>query len=368
MENEVLINTPVQFLGSVCGIELKPYHAEGIDSTKQIQLKKEIFEILKKSLGSNVFSIDISPENLLRYKDGTYSSMLKKMNNKYIQKHVGFENIDLINVADEIYKQVVTNMGLSIIPQLCNEVLMRYSEIQRQMNLIYDNQINEHFANIFSFKMFFDEIKKSIKRIMTTPDLRTSYLNKVVDIKQQIYKEIIFFKLCINTVIRNSGQNIDIPQYTPNYCLFLMFLIDLYENNLELEYILGGDYTIDQSYIYEESNNLNEEINILLSNLANTLNINYSSFFDFSNGPYIKRLVEFCVNSKKASKRHQKNLQKELVSFLKDSKIVSDYIPNTTFNIDENVTAEQIKRARQLLEQESKDITFDNDEEENFTF
>jgi hypothetical protein len=78
------------------------------------ELYQRLNQTLKNNLGDYFFTCDISAENLMSYKNGKISSMLKKENE--ISKHYGFDIVSITNITD----MLINEINLSLVDNVIN--------------------------------------------------------------------------------------------------------------------------------------------------------------------------------------------------------------------------------------------------------
>lgn len=260
-----------------------------------------IDRILREQFGDNTIALKMTLDSkqYRKYYDGTYSSMINDSVSKI--KHEGFEGVDLINLAKNIYDGINNNLAKSIFQTYNQDLLNLFNSIENPKHDITDIIISEHLSRIESFKIFYEDLQEDISNIMNNPASRITYLNKIIDNKTSIYEEFDFLLTRIRMITIKTSN---CYQYTPEkneleYVLLkISFLIKLYMNNNIYEYVLTGDYTQScSSKIISRCKKMEKNLLEALKSLKQKYNDIFSDFNlfisnSYSNGFFVKNCLK----------------------------------------------------------------------------
>lgn len=288
------------------GIRTEPIGTSN-EPLKTISIPNDIYNSIMTELsasfgGNTALKFSATPESYLRYKDGNYSSMIKEVS-KGIKTHSGFESINLIELADNIYKNINTRISNTILVNYNEKLLMIFNEMAaRKDKEMSDIIISEHLSEISAYKLFYEDLQDDFENIMINPVRRLSYLSSVVNKKSDIYKN---FDFIINR-LENLGTHLNYMKYIPtneeivNLLLNSRFLIDLNLYNGIYEYVLSGDYSKNyEQKILKRCKQMESKLRDIFSLLKSNLNSTYNwgtIFLPYanSNGFYVtQRINEF---------------------------------------------------------------------------
>lgn len=188
----------LQKINDIFGISLTSINQPTYDVN--IHLDTNIFQnILSKvesRFGSQFLKFEISPDNYMRYKNGHISSMIKN-DTGGIQKHVGFETVEMVNLVDYIFMEVDRFYTAQILSQFnnsVNQIFRAIDEYQIQIiNQSFYFKEQEQIEELASFKDFFEDIYDELGEISTSSLRATSYITNLVDIRKKNYKIYNFF-------------------------------------------------------------------------------------------------------------------------------------------------------------------------------
>ncbi len=256
--------------------------------SNSIQIDEDLYKTIEQTLhnefGDNSIALKMSidADKYRKYYDGTYSSMVNDSVSKI--KHEGFEGVDLINLAKNIYDGVNKNIAQNVL-QIYNQNLLKiFEDVNNFQQEMIDVIIAEHIAEIESYKMFYEDLQEDISDIMISPVRRMSYLNKIINNKTEIYKNFVFL---LDRLKHFADTTNSCYQWTPtenelrNSLLKVSFLIKLNMNNCIYEYVLAGDYTKSpKEKIMIRCRNMEKK---LISTLA-LLRQKYNNIFSNLNG------------------------------------------------------------------------------------
>lgn len=343
-------------------------------------LYKTIETSLKNKFGKNdiALKMSIDPVKYRKYCDGTYSSMMTDSVSKI--KHNGFEGVNLVDLAKEIYDGVNKNLAKTILQKYNQCLLNIFDSVNNMQKAINDIIISEHLAKIESYRLFYEDLQEDINEIIVTPARRMAYLNTIVSYKTKIYENFIFL---IDRIKNLANATNNCYQYTPsmeeleNILYKISFLIKIYLNNSIYEYVLSGDYIKSAKDKIERRCKYMEKLLLeTLKSLKQKYNNIFTSFNQFISGSYSNGFfVKNCLNNFNESSllldyTELYNLDKKIKRNLGNIEIISlesrNTIPNTTFDIDEpkngDIKNVRKKALRKLSKESEKYLTPENDD------
>ena len=325
------------------------------------KLYKTIETSLKNNFGKNdiALKMSIDPIKYRKYCDGTYSSMMTDSISKI--KHNGFEGVNLIDLAKEIYDGVNKNLAKTILQKYNQSLLNIFDSVNNMQKTINDIIISEHLAEIESYRLFYEDLQEDINEIIITPARRMAYLNTIVSYKTKIYENFIFL---IGRIKNLANTTNNCYQYTPsmeeleNILFNISFLIKLYLNNSIYEYVLSGDYIKSaKNKIERRCKNMEKLFLETLNSLKQKYNNIFTSFSQFISGSYSNGFfVKDCLNNFNENTLlldyiELNSLDTKIKKNLENIEIISlesrNTIPNTTFDIDEPKNG-NIQKARKI--------------------
>jgi hypothetical protein len=245
------------------------------------ELYSRINNTLKLNFGDQVYTCDISPENLMSYKNGKISSILKDRHEIY--KHYGFDVISITNITDMLINEIhgsLVNEIISGFNKIAFEIINSFMVLEYQM---YDKIIkvkeNEYADEIASYKLLFEEIAEEIGLISITPDRRISYTTNIIDMKKNIYKIYGYYLRKLNqwaSSIRTKDlfgnyTYINFTELNKDIC-FARQIISSYMVTLIYEYLLSCNIDFkSKATITRKINKFIERYNPLYQNIKNNL-------------------------------------------------------------------------------------------------
>lgn len=263
-------------------------------------LYKTIEDALKDKFGNTMaLRMSIDPSKYRKYCDGTYSSMISDSVSKI--KHNGFEGVNLIDLAKEIYDGVNENLAQSL--QEYNERLLNiFTDVNNIQQEINDIIISEHLSEIESYKLFYKDLQSDINEIIVTPARRMAYLHTIVSYRQKIYENFIFLT---GRLKRLTNVTNNCYQYTPSVeelktiLLKISLLIKLYLNNCIYEYVLSGDYRKSpEGRVKQRCKEMENMLMDTLESLKQKYNNIFNVFAQFISGSYSNGFfVKDCLNN-----------------------------------------------------------------------
>jgi len=193
-------------INKIFGISLSTI--EQYTHTSNIQLDsltyQNILSKVENEYGSKFLKFGVSPENYMKYKNGKTSSMIKS-NTGGIQKHAGFEAVEMVNLVDSIFMEVdryYTTQVISHFNNSVNQIFNAINDFKLQINnQILDFKRQEQIEELISFKDFFDDSQDELEEISTSPIRATSYITNLGNIRRKNYKVYRFFIQQLNNWI-----------------------------------------------------------------------------------------------------------------------------------------------------------------------
>ncbi|MBN3208400.1 hypothetical protein H5A35_13410 [Pectobacterium brasiliense] len=231
------------------------------------------------------FQTSLPLERIVRYKDGSFSSMEKSVKGAFSQ-HQGF---DILNGID-----VVQQLMACVMPMLNQRLTLIYSDLINQNNH-YLNQIQDQFiipeiSKLKSISDFIRDVSEDIYHISKSNNLSIATLTNVqqrkIDLKQTFHTFIARLNAAANAPCFD-------PQGIANNYLIARYALSNYIVSLVLESIVSGN--IDDESIqrlegkverfFNQLNIITRELSRVLENrkLANANEINnINSFYQWS--------------------------------------------------------------------------------------
>ena len=331
MNNQLTVYNGLQ---QCFGISVSPCNSNNLENSIIIDdnLYTTIENSLKTEFGNTdtALKMSIEPTKYRKYYDGTYSSMINDSVSKI--KHEGFEGVNLIEVAKNIYDGVNKNIAQSILKKYNQSLLSIFSAVNNARQEIGDIIIAEHLSEIESYKLFYEDLQEDINEIIVNPARRLAYLNTIISNKTEIYKNFSFLLGRLNYLVNTTNN---CYQYTPteselkNILLKISFLIKLNINNCIYEYVLTGDYTKSPiNKILRRGKEMERKLLNSLNSLKQTYNNIFGSFNlfisnSYSNGFFVKdSLNNFNENTLLLDYSELNNLYIDIINRLKNVKLV----------------------------------------------
>jgi len=179
------------------GIKTEPINDSQI-SLHSVIIPNDVYNSImnewSESFGGNTaLKFSSSPDAYLKYKDGNYSSMIKEVS-KGIKNHSGFESINLIEVADNIYKKINLNISNNILQTYNKQLLKIFNDMSYRKEKAMTNLImSEHLSEIEAYKLFYEDLQNNFDKIITNPMRRMAYLSDIVKKKIRYIYEFSFY-------------------------------------------------------------------------------------------------------------------------------------------------------------------------------
>lgn len=330
MDNQLTILNGLQnYFGIYLSNSVSNYEMPFVEVDENLKI---IENSLKKEFGNKEIALKMSidPQKYRRYYNGTYSSIVSDSVSKI--KHEGFEGVNLVNLAKNIYDGVNKNLAKTILIKYNQNLLNIFEAVNKVKQEIGNIIISEHISEIESYKMFYEDLQEDIEDIMTTPTRRLAYLNKIIDNKTDVYKNFDFLLNILNHIVNTTNN---CYQYTPtedeliHILLKLGFLIKLNLNNCIYEYILTGDFTkSSKEKIMNRCKKMEKALLAVLESLKSKFNSIYSNFNlfisnSYSNGFFVKNcLNNFDKNILLLDYSELKELDNNITQNLKNVKLI----------------------------------------------
>lgn len=234
---------------------------------------------------SPYFQTSLPLERIVRYKDGSFSSMEKSVKGGFSQ-HQGFDILNGMDVAQQLMSCVM--------PMLNQRLTSIYSDLINQNNH-YLNQIQDQFivpeiSKLKSIAEFIQDVSEDMHHISKSNNLSIATLTNIqqrrIDLKQIFHTFITRLEGSIN------AQFFD-PQSIANSYLIARYALSNYIVSLVLECIVSGNIDDDSVLRLEEKvekcfnelNRITEKLSTILENRkfanANEIN-NINSFYRWS--------------------------------------------------------------------------------------
>ena len=119
--------------------------------------------------------------------------MIKEVS-KGIKNHSGFESINLIEVADNIYKKINLNISNNILQTYNKQLLKIFNDMSYRKEKAMTNLImSEHLSEIEAYKLFYEDLQNNFDKIITNPMRRMAYLSDIVKKKIRYIYEFSFY-------------------------------------------------------------------------------------------------------------------------------------------------------------------------------
>ena len=329
-----------------------------------VELSTDVYDkllnMLKADYGNEVLKFGMSPDKYMHYQNGKVSSILKNQSGK-IGSHEGFDIISITDIADSIFS-IVQEEYISKTLKTYNDLGIKFMEsiaifrndIRRDFQ--YEKEL-DYFDELSAYKMLLNDIRDELGIIVSTPARRLSYLNKIVDMKTNIYKMYNDFLRALRddysmiTAKDNFGNylnyQIDYP-FISNHFSACRQLICTYTIILINEYALNGNITDKQKNILiKKISNMKKEILDLKKIISDALknrkiyNDNFWTLF-FSNGitRFDSNDISILLKQMESDEDYELDIIRNYFSdskkYLENIKFTKE-IPNTVFKADKRV-------------------------------
>lgn len=250
-------------------------------------VSSDLFSGLKNYFDTSApfFQTSLPLERVVRYKDGSFSSMEKSVKGGFSQ-HQGF---DILNGMD-----VVQQLMTCVMPMLNQRLTSIYSDLINQNNH-YLNQIQDQFiipeiSKLKSIAEFIQDVSEDMHHISKSNNLSIATLTNIQ--QRRIDLNQIFHTFITRLEGATNAQFFD-PQSIANSYLVARYALSNYIVSLVLECIVSGN--IDDESVqrleekvgkcFNELNNITRKLSNILENRkfanANEIN-NINSFYHWS--------------------------------------------------------------------------------------
>lgn len=244
-------------------------------------ISNELHSGLANFFGTNtsLFRTNLSLEKVVRYKDGSYSSMEKAIKGGF-SKHQGYEIVQGLDLAQQIMTHVM--------PCLNQKLFSIYAEIINQ-NANYIEQIQNIFiipelSHLKSISDYLKDVSLEIGQITKSNNLSTATLTNIQQNRINLKKTFYTF---LHKLHQSAVSNFFDPQAIADNYLITRYALSNYIVCLVLENIISGNID-DESMgrlnekvkkAFSELNDITEKLYSILqrrqfSNTAQVSNIN----------------------------------------------------------------------------------------------
>jgi hypothetical protein len=229
-------------------------------------VSSDLFSGLKNYFDTSApfFQTSLPLERIVRYKDGSFSSMEKSLKGGFSQ-HQGFDILNGMDVAQQLMTCVM--------PMLNQRLTSIYSDLINQ-NSHYLNQIQDQFiipeiSKLKSIAEFIKDVSEDMYHISKSNNLIVATLTNVqqrrIDLKQIFHTFITRLKGAINTPFFD-------PQSIANSYLIARYALSNYIVSLVLECIVSGNIDDESVQRLEEKvEKCFNELNHITGKLSNIL-------------------------------------------------------------------------------------------------
>lgn len=232
-----------------------------------------------------LFQTSIPLERIVRYKDGSFSSMEKSIKGGFSQ-HQGFEILNSMDVAQQLMSCVM--------PILNQRLASIYTDLINQNNN-YLSQIQDVFvipeiSKLKSIAEYIQDVSDEISHISKSNNLSIATLTNIqqrrIDLKQIFHTFVTRLQQAVNSTFFD-------PQNIANSYLVARYALSNYIASLVLECIVSGNLDDDSvlrmkskvEKFFNELNEITDRLSIILENKryanANEIN-NINSFYRWS--------------------------------------------------------------------------------------
>lgn len=195
----------------------------------------ELYNGLAEFFGNSgpFFQTSLPLDRIVKYKDGSFSSMEKSIKGGFGQ-HQGFEIISSLSLAGGIMSHVI--------PQLNTRLIALYSDLLNQnndlLNQLQDIFITPEISRLKSIQEFMREVANEIEEISKSPQLSTATLTN-------LQQRRIDLKAIFHTFFTILKQSVDAgyfdPQAIANNYLITRHALSGYMASLVLECVISGN-------------------------------------------------------------------------------------------------------------------------------
>jgi len=198
-------------------------------------VSNDLYDGLARFLGDSApfFKTSLPLERIIKYRDGSFSSMEKSIKGGFSQ-HQGFELINSLSLAGDIMSHVI--------PQLNTKLVSIYADLLNQnndlLNQLQDTFITPEISRLKSIQEFMREVADEIEEISKSPNLSTATLTN-------LQQRRIDLKETFHTFFARLKQSVDSsffdPQAIANNYLTTRHALSGYMASLILECVVSGN-------------------------------------------------------------------------------------------------------------------------------
>jgi len=274
-EQKALLET---ILGSEVIIPTSDIQSHGNDEILNI-VSQDLFGGLSHYFNSNApfFQTSLPLGRIVRYKDGSFSSMEKSIKGGFSQ-HQGF---DILNSMD-----IIQQLMNCVMPMLNQRLTSIYSDLINQNNY-YLSQVQDQFiipeiSKLKSIAEFIKDVSDEITHISKSNNLCIATLTNIqqrrIDLKQIFHTFIARLEQSVNSSFFD-------PQNIANSYLVARYSLSNYIVSLVLECIVSGN--IDDESVSRLESKVEKcfsDLNHITQKLSNILeNRRYANFSEINN-------------------------------------------------------------------------------------
>lgn len=198
-------------------------------------VSNDLYDGLAKFLGSSApfFQTSLPLERLIKYKDGSFSSIEKSIKGSF-GRHQGFELINSLSLACDIMSHVM--------PQLNGRLVSIYADLLNQNDDLLDQLQNSfilpEISRLKSIQEFMREVASEVEEITKSPHLSIATLTN-------LQQRRIDLKETFHTFFSRLKQSVDSgyfdPQAVANNYIIARHAISGYVASLVLECVISGN-------------------------------------------------------------------------------------------------------------------------------
>lgn len=274
-------------LGSEISIPSKTIKIEEMISRENILevVSSDLYNSLSSFFDASApfFKTSLPLERIVRYRDGTFSSMEKSLKGG-ISQHEGYEIINSIDIAQQLMSYVM--------PCLNMKLASLYSDLVNQntdyLNQIQDSLIIPEVSKLRSISEYLKDVSEEVEHISKSNNLSIATLTNLqqrrIDLKQTFH----IFITRLNQSIESTFFD---PQNIANSYLIARYALSNYIISLVFECIVSGN--LDDSSISKMKNKVENCFNEL-----NDITEKFSHILEqkkFTNAKEINNINSFYV-------------------------------------------------------------------------
>lgn len=306
-------------------ISFQPLQARNFNHSEQLSIASpELHSELVNFFGSpekTFFTTNINVNRLVKYGDGSISSMVKGV--KGIAGHQGFDAIDSIELANDLF----IHIGIAFNNAVAKVYASYVEQINLEINNVYQQFMLQDFTKIKSISFFLKEVYSDIYGAGFNKEQAQATLTNVQRSRIELRELVYRYMEHIRSNIAPWQQLIPINDLASNY-LNCRYCISLYTIALVSETILSNrlDDNGFKSLKIKVSNTLDE-----FNELTNEVNRNLEARF-YNNQQQINNQMYWAYNQLATHQMNNENF--DLNNFA--SNHLSQFCKNTELSkIDE---------------------------------